>query len=175
MEIRNRFKKKPKATNKGIQHPRKMRAYKLPEGFALIQDTREQKPLFARKPKGLTVINRALKNGDYSIQGFEDQFFIERKGISDFFSYIGKERERTVEKLDNIKHFKFKALVIEADESDLLKEQQFSTIPPEVTRQALVTFEMRYGIHIYYSQKRTDIARWVLDRAIKFYNIQREV
>jgi DUF917 family protein len=41
--------------------------------------------------------------------------------------------------------------------------------------QALVSFELRYGVHVYYSRCRQDIARWVLDRAIKFYKLQREV
>ena len=44
----------------------------------------------------------------------------------------------------------------------------------EAARQALVSFEIRYGVHVYYSRSRKDIARWILDRAIKFYKVQRE-
>ena len=41
-------------------------AYKLkqphiPEGFVLVQDTREQAPLFARLPAGLMIKSTALK------------------------------------------------------------------------------------------------------------------
>ena len=50
-----------------------------------------------------------------------------------------------------------------------------SRVSPETARQALVSFEVRYGLHVYYSRSRRDIARWVLDRAIKFYKLQREV
>lgn len=32
----------------------------------------------------------------------------------------------------------------------------------------------QYGAHIYYSKSRKDIARWILDRAIKFYRVMRE-
>jgi len=48
-------------------------------------------------------------------------------------------------------------------------------VSPETARQALVSFEVRFGIHVYYSRSRRDISRWVLDRAIKFYKVQREV
>ena len=69
----------------------------------------------------------------------------------------------------------FVGLVIEATENDILLGYMMSRVSPETARQALVSFEVRYGVHIYYSRSRDDIARWILDRAIKFYRIQREV
>ena len=68
----------------------------------------------------------------------------------------------------------FVALVIESSESDILNGYIMSRVSPETARQALVSFEIRYGVHIYYSKSRKDIARWVLDRAIKFYKVMRE-
>ena len=69
----------------------------------------------------------------------------------------------------------FVGLVIEALEADILSGYIMSRVSPETARQALISFEVRYGLHLYYSRSRRDIARWVLDRAIKFYKIQREV
>ena len=69
----------------------------------------------------------------------------------------------------------FVGLVIEATEADLLTGYIMSRVSPETARQALVSFEVRYGVNIYYSRSRPGIARWILDRAIKFYKIQREV
>jgi hypothetical protein len=63
-------------------------------------------------------------------------------------------------------------LVVEASEADLLTGYVMSRVSPETARQALVSFEIRYGVHTYYSRSRYDIARWVVDRAIKFYRIQ---
>jgi ERCC4-type nuclease len=151
----------------------------MPEGLVLIQDTREQKPLFDCPPDGLEVVTGTLHQGDYSLKGFEGKFCVERKCMSDFYSYIGRERDRTTRKMEEFKEIAsmggFVGLVVEASESDILTGYIMSRVSPETARQALVSFEIRYGVHVYYSKHREDIARWVLDRAIKFYKVQREV
>lgn len=150
----------------------------IPDGFVLIQDTREQRGLFDTYP-GLTIINKALKDGDYSIKGFEDAIAIERKQMSDFYGYIGKERDKTKLKLDRFRDIVsrggFCALVVEADEKDILAGNPMSRVSPEVARGFLVSLNTRYGIHGYYSRDREAIKRWMLDRMVKFYNIKREV
>jgi DNA excision repair protein ERCC-4 len=151
----------------------------IPKGFILVQDTREQRPLFSSPPNDLEVISKALPYGDYSIRGFEDRFCIERKQMSDFYGYIGKEHKRTIRKMEQFRDMVtacgWAGLAVEATEADLLTGFVMSRVSPETARQALVSFEVRYGVHVYYSRSRRDIARWVLDRAIKFYRIQREV
>jgi ERCC4-type nuclease len=153
----------------------KLKGFSFPKGFILLQDTREARPLFNRVPPGLTIKSISLKNGDYSIEGFQDCFAVERKQISDFVSYVGKERDKTVEKMLRFRDMEWVGLVIEAKEADLLQPQEFSKVSPEAIRQALVSFEIRYGVHVYYSSKRDEISRWLLDRAIKFYSIKHEV
>jgi ERCC4-type nuclease len=152
---------------------------RIPDGFILVQDTREQKPLFIDATEGLDVVTDTLPYGDYSIRGFEDRFCVERKQMSDFYSYIGKERTRTTRKMDQFREMVstggWVGLAVEASEPDLLTGFIMSRVSPETARQALVSFEVRYGVHVYYSRSRRDIRRWVLDRAIKFYRIQREV
>jgi ERCC4-type nuclease len=147
---------------------------KFPDGFVLIQDTREQRPLFNSPPEGLKIVTDTLLKGDYSIRGFEDKFCIERKQVSDFYSYIGKERERTIKKMKEFLDMQFAGLVIEASEANILNGFQMSRVSPETARQAIVSFEVRYGVHVYYSKSRHNIRRWVLDRAIKFYKVRRE-
>ena len=101
-----------------------LKPFKIPPGLVLIQDTREQQPLFAFPQDGLEVVTETLSYGDYSLKGFEQKFAIERKKISDFYSYIGRERERTVKKMKEFREIVssggFVGLVIEAPESDLL-------------------------------------------------------
>ena len=155
--------------------------FKIPDGFVLLQDTREQRPLFDENVEipGLTVVNTVLTHGDYSIKGFEDRFCVERKGVSDFYSYVGKQRSLTTAKMEAFRGIGFRGgfagLAIEAIEADLLSGYIMSRLSPEMVRQALVSFEVRYGVHVYYSRSRQDITRWILDRAIKFYKIMREV
>ncbi len=162
-----------------IHNNHDLKPFRIPKGLVLIQDTREQKPLFDSPHEGLEVVTATLIHGDYAIRGFGDKFVIERKQISDFYSYIGKERERTTKKMERFREIVsshgFVGLVIEATEADILTGFIMSRVSPETARQALVSFEVRYGVHIYYSRSRNDIARWILDRAIKFYRIQREV
>jgi ERCC4-type nuclease len=152
----------------------KPKPYKFPQDFVLVIDTREQNPL-CTTVKGLTICRDTLKDGDYSIRGFEDRFTIERKQISDFFSYIGKERRRTIQKLKRLKTFDFTALVIEASLEDLLSPQLYSQVSPEVVRQFLVSVNIRYGLHVYCNRNRGKIEMWLLDRAIKYFKVQREV
>jgi ERCC4-type nuclease len=156
-----------------------LKPVRVPEGFGLIVDSREKRPLFGNAPDGMDVATGTLHHGDYSIRGFEDIFAIERKQISDFYSYIGRERDRTVKKMEEFREIMsaggFAGLVIEASEGDLLAGYLMSRVSPEVARQALVSFEVRYGVHCYYSKSRRDIERWIMDRAVKFYKVMREV
>ena len=159
-------------------HSGNLKPARIPEGFTLVVDTREQRPLFQDSQGGLEIITDTLHHGDYSIKGFEDKFAVERKQISDFYGYIGKERARTVKKMEQFREIissgGFVALVVETSESDILNGYIMSRISPEVARQALVSFEIRYGVHCYYSKFRKDIERWVIDRAVKFYRVMRE-
>jgi ERCC4-type nuclease len=94
---------------------------KIPKGFQLIIDTREQLPLF--EDYDIPKIRTVIHDGDYSIKGFEDSFAVERKQVSDFFSYIGKEREKTVKKLKRLAEFDVAILVVEASLDDLISHR----------------------------------------------------
>lgn len=83
----------------------------IPEGFILVVDTREQYPLFDPIPKGLCIVRDTVKIGDYTVKGLEDKVAIERKMESDFFNYIGKDRDNTIKKLESMSKMYFSALV----------------------------------------------------------------
>lgn len=140
----------------------------------LVIDTREQKPL-CRKVKGLVSVVDTLHHGDYSIRGFENAFGIERKQSSDFYSYIGKERKRTVEKLKALGDLEFSALVVELSYDDLCLPNMYSRITPETVRQFLCSVRVRYGVHVFHSHKRQHCEQFVLDQAIKFYRIKHRI
>ena len=146
----------------------------IPPEMVIIVDTREQRPLFntARIPKGLTLTSGTLADGDYSIRGFEDKICFERKA-ADIFSYCSSEHDKTVAKMKRFKEFEFVGLIIERKESELFQFQEHSQAHPEVVRAALISFEIRYGVHIYYGNQET-CARWMLDRMVKFWQVKHE-
>lgn len=140
--------------------------YTFQDDFCLVIDTREQHPLFHPLPKGLLVVRDTLTHGDYSIRGFEDKIAIERKKMSDLMSYIGVERDKTAVKLHAMKDLTFKALVVEEAWDDLFLPKQYSKVPSEVIRQALVSFNVRFGLHIFVHPYRDVCERWILDRLL---------
>lgn len=152
----------------------------IPAGFTLVIDTREQIPLFSPPPIGLDCVIETVHNGDYTIKGFEPYFVVERKRISDLYTYLTTEWDkRTVKKLEAMRDMQANggwcALAIEASEADLLAGYEHSRINPECIRGGLLSVSVRYGVHIYYNRDRNEMARWLLDSAVRFYNIKREV
>jgi ERCC4-type nuclease len=145
----------------------------IPEGFVLLQDTREQEPLFKRIPKDLTICSATLKDGDYSIKGFKDKICFERKKY-DLWPYCSSEREKTVAKMKRFAKMEFVGLIIELKEGDIYQHQQYSRVHPEVIRAALVSFQVRYGVHVYMGT-RENCARYMLDCLTKYYKIKKEV
>lgn len=146
----------------------------IPSDMVVVVDTREQRPLFntQRIMKGLTITSGTLSNGDYSIRGFEDKICFERKS-ADIFSYCSSEHDKTVAKMKRLKEYEFAGLIIERKESELFQFQEHSQAHPEVIRAALISFEIRYGVHIYYGNRDT-CARWMLDRMVKFWQVKHE-
>jgi ERCC4-type nuclease len=135
----------------------------IPEGFILMVDTREQLPLFDPIPRGLCIVRDTVPVGDYSILGFQDRICVERKMESDFFTYIGRDRDATVRKLERMAAMDFAALVVEADEYDLYNP----SVPTKMTREHVRGFmrcvRVRYGIHLYCNSSHSEVERYVLD------------
>jgi len=153
-----------------------LKPFKIPAGMVMIIDTREQAPLFVNPPKGLVIQKKALKHGDYSIKGFESKIAFERKQMSDLYSYIGKERKRTVIKLEQLRELDFAALIVEVSYEDLEIPYSYSSrITPEMIRQFMVSVNVRYGIHTYCTRDRRQMEMYLLDRATKYFKIQREI
>jgi len=148
----------------------------IPEGFYLIQDTREQqwraKELFGKPQPWL--INSCLKVGDFSIKGMETIIGIERKTLGDFLSCMGSDRERfTKNQVKPLLKFRWKGLLIEATEEDVLYPPDFGGTTPNQVYHSLSSLELR-GFHIYYAKSRDRARQWVLSRLTRWYKYMRE-
>lgn len=167
----------PRSTTINSKHyePYKLKPFIFPPEMVVLVDTREQSPIFgSRYPKGLTIRTEKLDTGDYSIAGWTHKFCIERKMISDLISFCTTEREKTKLKLERMSKMDWSAIVIEAKESDLYRPYLNSTVSPEVIRQSLVSFSIRWGVHIFIGS-RENCCRFILDHCIKYYRTQKEL
>jgi DNA excision repair protein ERCC-4 len=144
-----------------------------PPGFVIIIDTKEQErgnPYFKNLP---CAMRQNLKTGDYSIKGFEDKITIERKRPDDLLGCMGKERGRFTRELERMAPMFFKAIVIEGSERDLFTSI-YSDMKPQSIRVTLISYEVKYGVHIYYARNREFAERWVYDRLYYFFIRVRE-
>lgn len=148
-----------------------LKPFTFPTDFIVVIDTREKLPLFGSLD--LKVEHKKLNNGDYSLKGFEDKIFVERKQVSDLVAYIGKDHKKTEGKLSRLQGYEWKALTIETSEEEVLSQKFFSNLSVESIRQSLALWEVKYGLNVYYSSNRGSIERWILDRMIWFYTIKR--
>lgn len=146
-------------------------AIAIPEGFIMIQDTREQKPLFTPAD---WVIEKGLPVGDYSILGFEKIITIERKSLPDLYGTLGKGRKRFEKELLKMVEYEWAGLLIEGPESNMMKEQDYSSMTPNQIYHAVSSIESR-GIHVYYADKVGYARDWVLSRLTRFYTHARRV
>lgn len=158
--------------------PKKLKPPVLPPGFILIIDSREQEPYFIKDGKpilGIPMIRVKLGAGDYSVKGFENSISIERKSLTDFYNCVGNSRTRFEKELERLQSYEWRGLVIESTESGLYFPQLYSAIHPESVRGSLVSFDVKWGLHIFYAENRQAGQRWTIDRLIYYYNWKREV
>jgi len=82
----------------------------------LLVDTREQNPFHFSRFRGwfARIEKRALKLGDYSIAGLEDQCVVERKELSDLVCSFTTERPVFVSRLQAMARRPHRLLVISA-------------------------------------------------------------
>ena len=145
---------------------------KIPKGFVLLIDTREQKPLFTSPPDGLEVVRGALATGDYSVIGFEDRVCVERKQLSDFDSFMGTERiAKTIPKLRRMGDMDWSALVIECHEAKLFGKRRYGKMTKEHARGFLKKVRVGYGVHVYWTKDRQKLERYVLDHLCYVYEM----
>ncbi len=120
------------------------------------------------------MVRDTLEVGDYSIRGFEGKIAVERKTIPDLLNCLGLERERFKREIERMASFEWKAIAVEASETDLLSYHEFSLMEPESVRQQIVSINIRYEVQFYFNSKREGLERWILDHLIKFWKVKRE-
>ena len=138
----------------------------------MLIDTREQKPLFTSPPDGLVVKHTKVDVGDYTVEGFENKVCVERKQLSDFDSFMGRERnEHTIPKLKRMSAMDWSALIVECHEAKLFGKRRYGRMTPEHARGFLKKVRVGYGVHVYWTKDRVKLERYVLDHLCYVYEM----
>jgi len=130
--------------------------------FTIIRDSREKKGCgwsFKASANCDGMVIKKLDTGDYSIEGYEDLIMVERKTIPDLWGSLGQWRERFMKEMDRALEFPVRYLIIEGTLSDINKGFRYSKLRPEFILASLISLEVKYGIHVIFTNKRKDIAR----------------
>ena len=126
--------------------------------ITLIADTREKRPLvFLHFP----TVTACLSEGDYGVQGFEKQFTIERKSISDLVQSVTAERERFEKELIRIRPYDFKRLLIIGTLDDIRKHRYRSQAKPKSVMASIYAFEIRYSLPCVFSATPEEAAELI--------------
>lgn len=112
-----------------------------------IIDTREKDPFFfSRYPSCF----QALKAGDYSVSGFEHKISIERKSLDDYVSTIIHNRDRFRVELEKLQTYDYKAIVVEANLSDITNQLYTSQAHPNSILGLTIAITMDYQIPVLF-------------------------
>ena len=129
----------------------------------VVVDSREQKPYRFQRS-----VTRALRSGDYSVEGLETQVVVERKSKEDAYSSLGRDRERFEREFRRLADFEYAAVIVEAGLSDFLEPPAFSRMHPHAAINTLVSWSVKYGVHVFFADSRR-LARALTYRILEKY------
>jgi len=113
----------------------------------LIIDSREKTPL----PFSVPTLRAGLMTADYSIQGLEHLFGVERKSLDDLASSCTAGRDRFERELVRLRGYRFKRLLIIGDRQDIEDGNYRSRANPKAILATLAAFEVRYDLPVVWA------------------------
>lgn len=124
----------------------------------IIQDTREQRPW--QFPPYVQVTTATLKDGDYTVQGYEDSIRVERKSLEDLASCLcDKELRRFCGQLQRMRKYKYRSLIVEGTIQDMLSGCYRSPLPPDKVITRLMDVTCRFKILLFIAGHKKSSAK----------------
>lgn len=124
----------------------------------IVIDNREQNVLVITR---FESIRGTLQSADYSIQGMEHLFGIERKTPDDCAASVSRERARFERELHRLRGFRFKRLLIVGTRSDIEAGRYRSRVSPKAVLASLAAFEVRYDIPVVFAPTPEQAAHFI--------------
>ena len=115
---------------------------------AVIVDTREQNPFSFARFRGWFsgVEERALKLGDYSVQGLEDVCVVERKDLPDLICSFTSNRSVFVRRLQRMSDYPHRLLVVTSSLSQIKSSYPHTSTNPNRITQSLIAVLAGAGV-----------------------------
>lgn len=146
--------------------------------FTIIVDTREQIPW---EFENYAIASKKLDSGDYSVEGLEEVFAIERKRtVSEIANNITESRFKNV--LDRLEKFKHKFILLEFTLNNVMDYPVGSTVPKRMWHvlkitgkyilKYLIEINIKHNIHIIYCGNREnaeEVALCIMKRMVDLY------
>jgi ERCC4-type nuclease len=134
----------------------------------VVVDTREQQP-YTFDPKRVVTVRRALKAGDYSLDGFEDRIAIERKSLDDFVGTVIRAQGRFELELGALAQMEFAAVVVEASHDDVVAHRYRMGVHPNAVLGSAVAITIDHGVPVFFCTNRQHACQFVEGLLCRFH------
>lgn len=132
----------------------------------LIIDTREQTPLAFTH---LVSTTGTLQSGDYSAEGLEDIFCVERKTVADLAGSLTRGRDRFMREMHRLRGFTNAYLLIIGRDIDLATLAAQGRANVKQIHNSLLAIQARYGVHVVWVDTPAEAALLVETWAFTSY------
>lgn len=126
----------------------------------VVVDTREQEP-YSLDSAHVICVRRALPAGDYSLEGYETSFAIERKSLEDFVASAVTARARFGRELRTLSEYDLACVVVEGSLEDVLARRYRSGAHPSAVFGAALSIIVDHGVPVFFCGDRQLACRFV--------------
>ncbi len=134
----------------------------------IVIDTREQEP-YAFHPERAAVVRRALRAGDYSLEGCEERVAVERKSLDDLVRTVIRERERFRRELVALSGYEAACVVVEAGLPDVLGTRYRTGAHAASVLGAVVSIILDHGVPVFFCTDRPAARQFTEAYLLRFH------
>lgn len=136
------------------------------DGLTILCDSREKTPLtFSNLPSKKS----SLYTGDYTIEGLEERFVVERKTLQDLVGSLSTNRDRFFRELHRMRGSSFRRLLIVASPSAIELKGYRGKMAPRSVWASLCAIQARYDIPFVFESDPSKASLLVEQWAFWFY------
>lgn len=147
--------------------------------FAIVIDTREKLPLIFDGT--IRTVRKFIRTGDYSVEGYEDQFAVERKSIPDLIATLTARRARFERELQRMAGIGFRRVVVEGSlrqvvaNAKRVEQDRRRRVRVNSIIGTIFAFEVRYGVPFVFAANGPGEAAWRVEKWARYFVRERRI